>query len=100
MNKKVRVGLLLCGIVTSSLVMADCPNTMTVQLLEDCIVVEGSGSSFPNSTYANMDQYQDWLKTQEHQDVLVKSKTKVTPINRYVVIPAKAEITNKSDITK
>jgi hypothetical protein len=38
---------------------------MPVKLLEDCIVYEGAGDSFPTSDYAYMDQYQGWLDTQQ-----------------------------------
>jgi len=64
MDKKVRVGLFLCGIVSSSLALADCPNTMPPGLLQDCIVYEGAGSTFPTSDYAHMDLYNDWLLEQ------------------------------------
>jgi hypothetical protein len=78
MDNKVRVGLFLCGFVTSGLAVADCPDSMPGQLLNDCIVYEGAGSSFPTSDYAHMDQYQDWLKTQqpEQPNALAKSDTK------------------------
>jgi hypothetical protein len=78
MNKKVRVGLFLCGFVTSGLTVADCHDSMTEQLLNDCIVYESAGSSFPTSDYAHMDQYQDLLKMQqpEQPNALAKSDTK------------------------
>jgi hypothetical protein len=76
MNMKVHAGLFLCGIVTSSLAMADCINTMPGQLLEDCIVYEGAGTSFPPSDYAHMDQYQGWLKTQKAGSQIAKSQPK------------------------
>ena len=65
MKKKVRVGLFLCGCITSSLAMADCPNTMPENLLEDCIIYEGAGTSFPPSDYAHMDMYHKWQKMQQ-----------------------------------
>lgn len=78
MNKKVCAGSFLCGIVASSLAMADCPNTMPVQLLTDCIVDEGAGHDFPPSGYANMGMYQDWVKAEqaEHTNALAKSEIK------------------------
>jgi hypothetical protein len=78
MNKKVRVGLFLCGVATSGLAAAECPDSMPEQLMKDCIVYEGAGSSFPTSDYAHMDQYQDWLKKQqpEQPNALAKSDTK------------------------
>ena len=75
MNKKVRAGSLLCGIVASGLVMADCDKTMPVQLVEDCLVYEGAGSSFPTSDYAHMDQYQAWIKTQQSDQQIAKSQS-------------------------
>lgn len=74
MNKKVRAGTFLCGIVASGLVMADCDKTMPLQLFEDCLVYEGAGSSFPTSDYAHMDQYQAWIKTQQSDQQIAKSQ--------------------------
>jgi hypothetical protein len=65
MTKHAEVGLFLFALTASGLALADCPRTMPVQLLEDCIVYEGAGSSFPPSDYVYIDQYQDWLKTQQ-----------------------------------
>jgi len=64
MTRKVPVGLFLCGIVSGSVALADCPDTMPSQLLQDCITYEGAGSTFPTSDYAHMDLYNDWLKEQ------------------------------------
>ena len=58
-------GIFLFAITASGLALANCPGSMPEQLLEDCIVYEGAGSSFPTSDYAHMDQYHDWLKTQQ-----------------------------------
>ena len=78
MYKKTYIVLFLCGIVTSSLAMADCPETMPVQLLKDCIVNEDAGHSFPPSGYVNMGMYQDWDKAQqmEQTKALAKVETK------------------------
>ena len=65
MMKRAEVGLFLFTITASGLVSANCPGSMPEQLLNDCIVYEGAGSSFPTSDYAHMDQYHDWLKTQQ-----------------------------------
>lgn len=62
MTRKVTVGLFLCGIVSGSVALADCPDTMPSQLLQDCITYEGAGSTFPTSDYAHMDLYNEWLK--------------------------------------
>jgi hypothetical protein len=78
MNMKVSAGSLLCGIVASGLAIADCPETMPVQLLTDCIVNEDAGHSFPPSGYVNMGMYQDWVKAQqlEQTKALAKVETK------------------------
>ena len=65
MNMTIRAGTFLCGILVSSLVMAGCPNTMPVKLLEDCIVYENAGHSFPPSDYVYMAMYKDWLIEQQ-----------------------------------
>jgi hypothetical protein len=77
MTKKVAVGLFISTITASGLALANCPDSMPVQLLEDCIVYEGAGSSFPTSDYAYMDQYQDWLKTQQPDQPIKISKSKI-----------------------
>jgi len=64
MMKCAEVGLFLFTITASGLALANCPGSMPEQLLNDCIVYEGAGSSFPTSDYAYMDHYQDWLNTQ------------------------------------
>jgi len=74
MNKKVRISVFLYGIVTSSLVMADCPNTMPEQLLTDCIVNESAGHSFPPSGYVYMDMYQDWVMAQQPKTLFKSEK--------------------------
>jgi hypothetical protein len=65
MDKKVPIGLFLCGIASGSLALADCPDTMPSQLLQDCIVYEGAGSTFPTEDYAHMDLYNEWLRKQQ-----------------------------------
>jgi hypothetical protein len=47
------------------LALADCPNTMPSQLLQDCITYEGAGSVFPTDDYAHMNMYNDWLIDQQ-----------------------------------
>ena len=78
MNNEVRIGLFLCGVVTSSMAIADCPNALPEQLLEDCLVYEGAGANFPTSDYAHMDLYNNWLKTQQpvQPNVLANSTNK------------------------
>jgi hypothetical protein len=72
----VYAGTFLCGILASSMAMADCPSTMPVQLLSDCIMNENAGHSFPASDYVYMDLYQDWVKLQqpEQTNKLAKSE--------------------------
>ena len=65
MNRQVYAGSLLYGILASSLAMADCANKMPVQLLEDCLVYEGAGYSFPPDEYVNIDIYQNWMASQQ-----------------------------------
>jgi hypothetical protein len=65
MTRKVPIGLFLCGIASGSLALADCPDTMPSQLLQDCIVYEGAGSTFPTEDYAHMDLYNEWSRKQQ-----------------------------------
>jgi hypothetical protein len=75
------VALLVLTITVSGLSFAYCPITMPQQLLQDCIVNENAGASFPPSDYAYMDLYQEWMKTQqpekpEQPKALAKSNIK------------------------
>ena len=63
--KQAEVGLFIFSITASGVALADCPHTMPVQLLEDCLIYQNEGESFPADDYAHMDQYQEWLKTQQ-----------------------------------
>jgi hypothetical protein len=65
MKKHIEVGLLLSTITASGLALADCPHTMSTQLLEDCIVYEDAGTTFPPEDYAHMDLYSNWLEEQQ-----------------------------------
>ena len=65
MMKCVELSLFLFTIIVSGLVLVNCPGSMPEQLLNDCIVYEGAGSSFSTSDYAHMAQYHDWLKRQQ-----------------------------------
>jgi len=64
-----QVGAFVLTITAGGMAIADCPLSMPEQLLVDCIVYEGAGSSFPSSDYAYMGQYQDWLRTTEAQAI-------------------------------
>ena len=77
--KHAQVGIFVLAITASGLALSSCPNSMPEQLLEDCIVNEGAGSSFPPSDYARMDQYQDWLKTKQPH-VIALPATATTPM--------------------
>jgi hypothetical protein len=74
-----QVGAFVITITASGLALANCPDSMPVQILKDCIVYEGAGSDFPTSDYANMDQYQDWLKTTQPQAIAMPA-TATTPM--------------------
>jgi hypothetical protein len=78
MTKQAEVGLFIFTITASGLAMADCQNAMPQQLLEDCIVYEGAGTSFPTSDYAHIDLYTNWMAAQkvEQARALAKSETK------------------------
>lgn len=52
----------------SGMANADCPDDMPLNIMDDCIVTEGSGSSFPNATYSNLDEYNDWLDAREVEE--------------------------------
>jgi hypothetical protein len=77
--KHAQVGLFLFTITSSGLALANCPGSMPEQLLEDCIVYDGAGANFPTSDYAHMDQYQDWLKTQQPL-AITQPTTAATPL--------------------
>jgi len=58
-------GIFLFAITASGLVLADCLDTMPSQLLQDCIVYEGAGSTFPTEDYAQLDLYNEWSRKQQ-----------------------------------
>ncbi len=57
------------AVFTTGGASASCADDLPPKLLEDCIVVEGSGSPFPNVSYAHMDQYKAWLAAKYPQTV-------------------------------
>jgi hypothetical protein len=65
--KHTQAGLALFAMTASGLALADCPNTMPMQVLKDCIVDENAGHRFPPLDYAYIDEYQEGLKTQQQQ---------------------------------
>ena len=65
MSKVHGVAVFLCGIAISGLAMAECPHTMPLQLLEDCIVYENAETDFPPSDYANLALYKEWMEKQK-----------------------------------
>jgi hypothetical protein len=81
LTKHAETGLFLFAITASGLAVADCPPSMPEQLLEDCIVYEGAGSTFPTSDYAYMDRYRNWLQTQQ-PTVMAQPTTAATPARK------------------
>jgi len=75
MTKQAEVGLFIFTITASGLAMADCPNAMPEQLLQDCIVYEGAGYSFPPADYMNMDIYQNWVAAQQAEQMKALAKS-------------------------
>ena len=65
MKQQAKVGLFVFAITASGLALADCPNSMPPQLLQDCITYEGAGSVFPTDDYAHIELYNDWMKDQQ-----------------------------------
>jgi len=63
--KHKEIGILVFATMASGWALADCPITMSSQLLQDCITYEGAGSTFPTSDYAHMDMYDKWLIEQQ-----------------------------------
>jgi hypothetical protein len=52
---------------------AECPRSMPVNMLEDCIISENGGTPFPESDYAYIDEYNAWLETQKEPGASDKS---------------------------
>ncbi len=44
---------------------AKCPTSLPEQLFQDCIVTEGAGDPFPESDYAYLEEYKEWLMRQQ-----------------------------------
>jgi hypothetical protein len=81
--KHAEVCLSLFMVTVGGTAFATCPNTMPLELLTDCIVYEGDGSSsFPTGDYAYMDRYQDWLKAQPQGMILPPNTTTRLPTNK------------------
>ena len=72
-----QIGAFVLTITSSGFSLANCPGSMPEQLLEDCIVYEGAGTSFPTSDYAHRGQYQDWMKTQQSDQPNKKTESKI-----------------------
>jgi hypothetical protein len=68
--KCTQIGIFVSAITASGLALADCPENMPLQLLQDCIVYEGAGSNFPSDDYAYLNLYNDWLA--EQRKMIVK----------------------------
>lgn len=63
--KHKQTGIFVFAAMASGSALADCPTTMSSQLLQDCITYESAGSTFPTSDYAHMDMYNKWLIEQQ-----------------------------------
>jgi len=78
--KHAQLGTFVFAITAGGSAVANCPGSMPQQLLEDCIVYEGAGSSFPTDDYAHMDVYNSWLKEQKltakHQQAEISAMEK------------------------
>jgi len=60
----------------SGIANAECPDDMPFNILDDCIVTEGSGSEFPNETYSNLKEYNEWLDTREAEVKISKETSR------------------------
>jgi hypothetical protein len=63
--KRAVAGIQVFTMVSGGVALADCPHNMPTQLLEDCLIYDSEGESFPSDDYAHMDEYHAWLKTQQ-----------------------------------
>jgi len=72
-----QIGAFILTITSSGFSLANCPGSMPEQLLEDCIVYEGAGTSFPTSDYAHMHQYKNWQKTRQSDQPHKKTESKI-----------------------
>lgn len=59
-ERNIGFGLWAIVATLSPAVNAECPLDLPEQLLNDCITIEGSGSSFPHDDYAYEDEYAAW----------------------------------------
>ena len=59
------VGIYVFTMGLSGMALADCPDNLPTQLLQDCLIYDSEGESFPADDYAYLDEYQAWLKTQQ-----------------------------------
>jgi hypothetical protein len=66
--------------------MENCPSTLPVQLLEDCLMYDVEWERFPASDYAYIDQYQAWLKTQQPK---LQPNTVVAPDSKNIAAALK-----------
>ena len=74
--KHAAVGIYIFSMASGGVVLADCPHNLPVKLLEDCLIYDSEGETFPADDYAYMDEYQAWLKTQQ-SEVKLKTPQKV-----------------------
>ena len=65
--RRVAVGLYVFMTGSGGLALADCPHNLPEKLLEDCLIYDTEGETFPADDYAHMDEYQAWLKKQDSE---------------------------------
>ena len=70
--KHAAVVICIFTMASGGVVLADCPINLPEKLLEDCLIYDSEGETFPADDYAYMDEYQAWLMTQQPE---AQSKT-------------------------
>jgi hypothetical protein len=86
--KHAAVGIYIFTMASAGVVLADCPHNLPEKLLEDCLIYDSEGQTFPADDYAYMDEYQAWLKTQQPE-----AQTK-TPQNMATKMTAASKVNN------
>jgi hypothetical protein len=86
--KHAAVGLYVFTMGLGGIALADCPVNLPAKLLQDCLIYDSEGESFPADDYAYMDEYQAWLKTQTREtqsntyQQVAKTQTAVSKPNK------------------
>ena len=79
------VGLYITMMGSGGLALAECPHNLPEKLLEDCLIYDSEGETFPADDYAYMNEYQAWLKTQQPEaqsETPQKVATKMTAASK------------------